>query len=172
MYLHSDTSFSCYSQLTPLAGQDNGLTLTNVVKYFKNPVPLSLLRGNEFNIFHVKRTVNRKYTWQGAGESSVFLTGLKTKLHYQNSYGPWPTQALPASFKNFYALPSENRTDQPFCDSEWTSHGMWAYKQPVPNFGNCEQQHSRYRTPLSAPLGMVSLSTCFIYLEWTKRGRG
>lgn len=93
-----DYSYNCYSQLTPLAGQDKGLTLTNVVKYFifKNPVPLSLLRGNEFNIFCIKRRiVNRKYTWQGAGESSALPTSLKTKLKLPE-HGPWPTQTLPA----------------------------------------------------------------------------
>lgn len=50
-------SLCCY-QLTPFTRQDKGQALTNVVKYFifKNPVPLSLLRGNEFNIssFYMK----------------------------------------------------------------------------------------------------------------------
>lgn len=53
------------SQQTPFTRQYKVQALTNVVKYFifKNAVPLSLQRGNEFNIssFHVKY-VKCKYT--------------------------------------------------------------------------------------------------------------
>lgn len=62
-------SSDCCYQLTLFTRQDKGQALTNVVKYFifKNPVPLSLVRGNEFNIssFYMKY-VNWKYTWKGA----------------------------------------------------------------------------------------------------------
>lgn len=55
----------CFCQQTPFIRQDKVQALTNVVKYliFKNPVPLSLQRGNEFNIssFYMKY-VNCKYT--------------------------------------------------------------------------------------------------------------